>query len=756
MKRICITMVAMLLGFAAMAQGLGTLSCADVTANTGEVAYLEVKLNTEDATAISGIQFNFTLPDGVVINQNWNEDDEEWINDIEFPIAKSKHQVGIKETAGGGYMVFLGGETSLSFKTTTTTVAKIGIKVGDNKANGVYDINFVKATMSDKSSPVKSNDVADFTAKLTVSSGAEQPSCTFSAEDIEAVAGGETAYLEVKLATEDVTAISGIQFSFSLPEGVSIAQYENGEGELEDDVTFPIAKKSHQVGIKATSDGKYLVYLGGETSLSFKTTTDVVARIGLAVAKTVKGGTYAINFMNVVVSDKSKPVKSYDVADFTAKLAVTGAIEPDSDDTDISKLNNVIYLEKTEAYVGSTATLSFKMKNTADIRGFGFDLCLPEGVTAVKDAMGRIQGSLSDGRCLLEDDEHPLSISELADGVIRFLCDLGYNESFTGKEGEIATLQVNIAGNMADGDYAIELKDMRLSETDISKYYDTEYVKSTLAISSYLLGDINHDRIVNVSDYIGVANHILGSTPSVFNEKAADVNKDNIINVSDYIGVANIIMTGSPYGNTNHARPAYARAKDTDISTMENVIYVESITANAGTQATLSFIMKNSVDIRGFQFDLYLPEAVTVVKNAKGRIQGSLSDERKPEDDEHTLTISEQDDGAIRFLCGSQYDETFTGNDGQIATLQVNIAEDAVKGDYPITLKTMRLSESDISKYYDSDNVESTITIVGGVGIADILEGSNTRVVIYNLAGQRLAKPQQGMNIVNGKKIIIK
>ena len=226
--------------------------------------------------------------------------------------------------------------------------------------------------------------------------------------------------------------------------------------------------------------------------------------------------------------------------------------------------------------------------------------------------------------------------------------------------------------------------------------------------------------------------------------------------MSDYIGVANIIMTGSPYGNTNHARPAYARAKDTDISTMENVIYVESIIANAGTQATLSFIMKNSVDIRGFQFDLYLPEGVTVVKNAKGRIQGSLSDERKPEDDEHTLTISEQDDGAIRFLCGSLYDETFTGNDGQIATLQVNIAEDAVKGEYPIILKAMRLSESDISKYYDSDNVESTITIVGGVGIADILEGSNTRVVIYNLAGQRLAKPQQGMNIVNGKKIIIK
>ena len=166
MKKFYMTIVAMLCGAAAMAQGLGTLSCADVTANQGETVYLEVELSTEDATAISGIQFNFTLPDGVVLATYVNDDDEE-VEDVTFPIAKSKHQVGIKPS-GDGYMVFLGGETSISFKTTTTTVAKIGIKVGDNKAKGVYDINFVKAAMSDKSSPIQSYDVADFTAKLTV------------------------------------------------------------------------------------------------------------------------------------------------------------------------------------------------------------------------------------------------------------------------------------------------------------------------------------------------------------------------------------------------------------------------------------------------------------------------------------------------------------------------------------------------------------------------------------------------------------
>jgi hypothetical protein len=51
-----------------------------------------------------------------------------------------------------------------------------------------------------------------------------------------------------------------------------------------------------------------------------------------------------------------------------------------------------------------------------------------------------------------------------------------------------------------------------------------------------------------VSDYIGVANHILNVAQPGFNKLAGDINGDGKIDVSDYIGVANIILTGSPYG----------------------------------------------------------------------------------------------------------------------------------------------------------------------------------------------------------------
>ena len=85
-----------------------------------------------------------------------------------------------------------------------------------------------------------------------------------------------------------------------------------------------------------------------------------------------------------------------------------------------------------------------------------------------------------------------------------------------------------------------------------SEIPSTMPAKDVIVIGSFsknnntLVGDVNNDGTVDISDYIGVANHILGNSPEGFNEKAADVNNDGSIDISDYIGVANIILTGKP------------------------------------------------------------------------------------------------------------------------------------------------------------------------------------------------------------------
>lgn len=265
----------------------------------------------------------------------------------------------------------------------------------------------------------------------------------------------------------------------------------------------------------------------------------------------------AINTANAAITNE---MTLADVAQVKADImtaieAFESLIVGVGEDTDITMLDNVIYLNKVEVPAGNQLVLSFKMKNSAPIRGFQFDLQLPDGVTVAKNNKGRIIASLSSGR-LPEDDEHTLTSTVEAGGAVRFLCGSLYDETFMGTDGEILTVTVNVSDDMAEGDYPVILRNIKLTETDISQTYSTNYLKSTLTIKSYTLGDINNDGVVDVADYIGVANHILGNIPEGFVEKAGDVDVNGVIDVADYIGIANLILFGNIYGESgSHAAP---------------------------------------------------------------------------------------------------------------------------------------------------------------------------------------------------------
>lgn len=359
--------------------------------------------------------------------------------------------------------------------------------------------------------------------------------------------------------------------------------------------------------------------------------------------------------------------------------------------TNPTAYNNVIYV--AQASVTPTnrteVELSVCMNNTAKIRGFQFDLYLPDGMTAVKTSKGKVAASLNAAR-LPEDDEHTLTVAEQSDGAIRFLCASQYEETFTGTSGKIVTVKVNIEG-LAVGKHPMTLKAIKLSENDISKFYEVDEIVTWFTV----------------------------------------------------------------------------RSGSTDTGTYSNVIYVNPATVDPkdGTEVGLSICMDNTAKIRGFQFDLYLPDGMTSMKTTKGKVAATLNAARLPEDDEHTLTVAELNDGAIRFLCASQYDEAFTGTTGKIITLKVNI-EGLIDGEYPITLKAIKLSETDISKFYEVDEVVTTLTISTTTGISDAMRLNNKEKITndkwFTLDGRRISVSSassvlpKGVYIHQGKKVVVK
>ena len=382
-----------------------------------------------------------------------------------------------------------------------------------------------------------------------------------------------------------------------------------------------------------------------------------------------------------------------DVSDYigVANIILTGsvtgnnarALGGETTGTDISGIDNVIYVKDfSDVKAGDEFELSFQMKNKAAIRGFQFDLYLPAGMEAVKTAKGKYQAAFNQSR-LPEDDEHTMTLAEQSDGAIRILCGSQYDETFTGNDGELFTLKVKLSADMADGTHTISLKNQKLTETDITKFYETELVEAAMKVGS-----------------------------------------------------------GAQTG--------------TDISDMDNVIYVKDFTGvKAGDEFELPFSMKNLAAIRGFQFDLYLPTGMEAVKTAKGKYQATFNQSRLPEDDEHTLTVAEQSDGAIRILCGSQYDETFTGSDGELFTLKVKLSADMADGQYVITLKNQKLTETDITKFYETELVEGIMTLGEGSGINAVFADQKTGR-IFDLQGRRVLTPGKGLYIRNGKKVVMK
>ena len=298
----------------------------------------------------------------------------------------------------------------------------------------------------------------------------------------------------------------------------------------------------------------------------------------------------------------------------------------------------------------------------------------------------------------------------------------------------------------------------------IDDYQAADQWKNFFFIEKFnLQGDSNGDDVVNAKDYSGVASYIMDDTPAEFDAEASDVDENGDIDVRDYVGIANIISTGSIYGGTsNNAKAAMSKGAAmpmTDESDAENVIYVENVSGSKNSQIELSVRMRNASDIRGFQFDLYLPEGVTIANNAKA----SLSSDRLAAGDAHTLMVNEVTDGAVRFLCSSMNDESFAVGDGEIATLTVNIADNMTNGDYDVVVKNALMTETDISRSYEADDIKSTLTVLDQTGVETVTADNERRDgTIYTVGGQLVGKKattsqlRKGIYIRNGKKIVVK
>ena len=173
------------------------------------------------------------------------------------------------------------------------------------------------------------------------------------------------------------------------------------------------------------------------------------------------------------------------------------------------------------------------------------------------------------------------------------------------------------------------------------------------------------------------------------------------------------------------AAAAVGKAQDTDLSSLTDAVYVQSQSAPAGSQQTLSVCMKNSMSVQTIQFDLYLPEGLSFVANEDGEM---MTASKARINKFNYFESSIQTDGALRLLAQATTTNIPVG-DGEIATVIVKVDANMELGDYPISVKNIILvnKENESKKV---DVVTTTITITEKADTRTVLDENNTEEMV--------------------------
>ena len=146
-------------------------------------------------------------------------------------------------------------------------------------------------------------------------------------------------------------------------------------------------------------------------------------------------------------------------------------------------------------------------------------------------------------------------------------------------------------------------------------------------------------------------------------------------------------------------------------------------------EATMN--ISGATGMTALQFCLQLPEGVTIDTSNASMGEATAG---------HTLCIETLDNGDLLFILYSMDLNTF--KDGELLRIPINI-----NGGGTARLYNVRFADTEAVSYTGEETATGIKTLSNSP-----LKGEN----IYNVAGQRLNKMQRGINIMDGRKVLIK
>ena len=176
---------------------------------------------------------------------------------------------------------------------------------------------------------------------------------------------------------------------------------------------------------------------------------------------------------------------------------------------------------------------------------------------------------------------------------------------------------------------------------------------------------------------------------------------------------------------------------------------IERFTINAGEEKEMLIDLNNANDeVTLVQFDMKLPAGLSI-KKVGGEYDFDIAGRttwRK-----HTLDANETE-GAVRFLMYSSNSTAIDGTSGAIISVKLVADSNFRQAGSKIVLSNILLVSPNEK---DTKPVDYTYSL-DGTGIKMVTADDGQQTPIFSLSGQRLEKPRKGINIIGGKKVVVK
>lgn len=395
----------------------------------------------------------------------------------------------------------------------------------------------------------------------------------------------------------------------------------------------------------------------------------------------------------------------------------------------VSDSDNYFSIDDVSVMPGEQIQIPIKLTNKDEIAAFSCKITLPEGVTLAEDEYGYIADVTDRSPASRNGHSHSLTINVLDDGKIALASLSTEGKSFTGNEGDLFYITVDVSEDITDGDYAITVSNIVLTSSLLVESRSAD-ASAKMSVSSYILGDANNDKTVSITDAVAIIYHIVNKPLDSFNSNAADMDGNGEISVTDAVSVVYKVLE-------IEVNPS---SQNTEIDALQ----IEDIELTSGESKTIDIAVVGDYSITAMQMDLKLPQGLNVKNVSFGESATSS----------HCLIDNVLDDGTCRIAMLSLSNEAIKSNGKSVLRVEVE-ADNSFCGSGTIVLDNAVATTVDAVEIPVADT-KANANGISYENLTIIKDDINEE--LYDLLGRKIKdNPVKGVYVnQKGEKVIIK